>query len=150
MSSRRCSTAALPLSANCSSRSHPNFPCALANISRAVSWHPRCSCFPISARGGKAPMEQLSNYVRRTDEWTAPARMALAVVAVLTVIAIAAAARADVKPGDVITAANASKGRDLVSPGGYYKVENGMSMKIVPSGQIDWPPPYKAATEKNS
>jgi hypothetical protein len=52
-------------------------------------------------------MELLSNYVRRTAEWTAPARMALAVVAVLTVIAIAAAARADVKPGDVITAANA-------------------------------------------
>ncbi|MGC2303574.1 DUF1329 domain-containing protein, partial [Candidatus Binatus sp.] len=95
-------------------------------------------------------MEQLSSYVRRTGEWTAPARMALAVVAVLTVIAIAAAARADVKPGDVITAANASKARDLVSPGVYYKVENGMSMKIVPTGQIDWPPPYKDATEKYS
>ena len=95
-------------------------------------------------------MEQLSKYVRRTGEWTASARMALAVVAVLTVIAIAAAARADVKPGDVITAANASKVRDLVSPGVYYKVENGMSMKIVPTGQIDWPPPYKDATEKYS
>ena len=95
-------------------------------------------------------MELLSNNVRRTREWTAPARMALAVLAVLTVIAIAAAARADVKPGDVITAANASKVKDLVSPGVYYKVENGMSMKIIPTGQIDWPPPYKDATEKYS
>ena len=75
-------------------------------------------------------MEHLSSYVRRTREWTAPARMALAVLAVLTVIAIAAAARAEVKPGDLITPANASKVKDLVSPGVYYKVVNGMSMKI--------------------
>jgi hypothetical protein len=32
----------------------------------------------------------------------------------------------------------------------YYKVVNGMSMKIVPSGQVDWPPPFKDATEKYS
>ena len=59
-------------------------------------------------------------------------------------------AYAQVKAGDVITAGNASKVKDLVSPGVYYKVQNGMVMKIVPTGRIDWPPPYKDATEKYS
>src|SRR6202167_2359662 len=95
-------------------------------------------------------MEHFSKNVRREREWPASARMAVAVLAALTFIAIAAAARADVKPGDLITPANAAKVKDLVSPGVYYKVLNGMSMKIVPSGQIDWPPPYKEATEKYS
>ena len=57
---------------------------------------------------------------------------------------------AEVKPGDMITPENASKVKDLVSPGVYYKVINGMTMKIVPSQRIDWPPPYKDATEKYS
>jgi hypothetical protein len=95
-------------------------------------------------------MEHFSRDVRTAREWLAASRMVLAVLAVLTFIAIAAAARAEVKPGDVITPANASKVKDLVSPGVFYKVENGMSMKIVPSGLIDWPPPYKEATEKYS
>ncbi|MGH7924071.1 MAG: hypothetical protein ACREQH_05705, partial [Candidatus Binatus sp.] len=76
-------------------------------------------------------MEHFSKDVRRNREWSASARMAVAVLAALTFIAIAAAARADVKPGDLITPANASKVKDLVSPGVYYKVLNGMSMKIV-------------------
>src|SRR5580704_14663374 len=62
----------------------------------------------------------------------------------------AAPAAAQVKPGDFITPENASKVRDLVGPGVYYKVQRGMSMKIVPSQRIDWPPPYKDATEKYS
>src|SRR5215831_8453810 len=57
---------------------------------------------------------------------------------------------AEVKPGDVITAENAEKVRDLVSPGVYYKVDHGMSMKIIPTERIEWPPPYKGATEKYS
>jgi len=57
---------------------------------------------------------------------------------------------AQVKPGDFITPANADKVKDLVSPGEYWRVANGMSMKIVPTGLIDWPPPYKEATEKYS
>jgi len=57
---------------------------------------------------------------------------------------------AGVKPGDVITAENTQKVRDLVSPGVYYKVAHGMSMKIVPTQRIEWPPPYKEATEKYS
>jgi len=59
-------------------------------------------------------------------------------------------AAATPKPGDVITADNADKVQDFVSPGVYYKVEHGMTMKIVPSERIDWPPPYKEATEKYS
>src|SRR5713101_5103930 len=57
---------------------------------------------------------------------------------------------AQVKPGDVITPENASKVKDLVAPGVYYKVERGMQMRIVPSQRVDWPPPYKDATEKYS
>lgn len=57
---------------------------------------------------------------------------------------------AQVKPGDFITADNAEKVKDLVSPGVLYKVEHGMSMKIVPSERVDWPPPYKEMTEKYS
>ena len=57
---------------------------------------------------------------------------------------------AQVKPGDMITTANAAKVKDIVSPGTYYKIMKGMSMKIIPSGRIDWPPPYKDATEKYS
>jgi hypothetical protein len=59
-------------------------------------------------------------------------------------------ALAQVKPGDVITPDNAYKVKDLVSPGVFYKVQQGMSMKIAPSQRVDWPPPYKDATEKYS
>src|SRR5260370_33868877 len=60
------------------------------------------------------------------------------------------AADADVKPGDVITKDNASKVVDLVSPGNYMLVQQGMEMKIVPSDKLEWPPPFKSATEKYS
>src|SRR5215472_8261215 len=77
---------------------------------------------------------------------------------VAAVIAVAAmftnaflqTASAEVKPGDLINSDNASKVKDLVAPGVYYKVEHGMQMKIVPTSRIDWPPPYKDATEKYS
>ena len=52
-------------------------------------------------------------------------------------------AGAEVKPGDYITVDNASKVKDLLSPGVYWRVKNGMTMKIVPTERIDWPPPYK-------
>ncbi|MGB6089028.1 MAG: DUF1329 domain-containing protein, partial [Candidatus Binataceae bacterium] len=74
----------------------------------------------------------------------------IAAIAVLAMLAASTNARAQVKPGDVITADNATKVKDLVSPGVYYKVQNGMSMKIIPGDRIDWPPPYKDATEKYS
>jgi hypothetical protein len=59
-------------------------------------------------------------------------------------------APAGVKPGDVITAQNADKVRDLVSPGVFYMVRHDMRMNIVPTERVDWPPPYKEATEKYS
>jgi len=55
-----------------------------------------------------------------------------------------------VKPGDVITAKNADKVADLLSPGNQFLVRQGMTMDIIPTGQLDWPNPYKAATEKYS
>src|SRR3984885_7887504 len=57
---------------------------------------------------------------------------------------------AGVKPGDFITPNNSAQVKDLVSPGVFYRVQNGMTMKIVPSVRVDWPPPYKDATEKYS
>src|SRR6266404_239186 len=57
---------------------------------------------------------------------------------------------AQVKPGDFVTPENAAKVKDLVAPGVYYKVERGMTMKIVPTQRVDWPPPYQEATEKYS
>ncbi|MHB8383202.1 MAG: DUF1329 domain-containing protein [Candidatus Binataceae bacterium] len=68
-------------------------------------------------------------------------------VLVLTTAA-ASTARAQVKPGDFITTDNAQKVSELVSPGQYVRVTHGMTMKIVPTERIDWPPPYKDATEK--
>src|SRR6202451_4604614 len=55
---------------------------------------------------------------------------------------------ASVKPGDVITPDNASLVSDLVSQGNFYLVKQGMRMKIVPTQRLEWPPPYKSATEK--
>jgi Protein of unknown function (DUF1329) len=60
------------------------------------------------------------------------------------------AARAQVKPGELITPKNAYAVRDLVSPGTYVAVTRGMEMHIVPPGRIDWPPPYLEATEQYS
>ena len=68
----------------------------------------------------------------------------------LSALTVAVPALAQVKPGDFITAQSAAKVKNLVSPGVYYKVSQGMSMKIVPSERIDWPPPYRDATEKYS
>jgi len=57
-------------------------------------------------------------------------------------------ASAQVKPGDRITYGNSYKVKNLVSPGVYYKVVSGMTMRVVPTERIDWPPPYRDATEK--
>src|SRR5579872_7563852 len=65
-------------------------------------------------------------------------------------LASASPAGAQVKAGDFITPDNATKVKDLVSPGEYLRIMHGMSMKIVPTERIDWPPPYKEATEKYS
>jgi hypothetical protein len=62
----------------------------------------------------------------------------------------AQSAFAQVKPGDLITKDNASQVKDLLSPGNYRLVQDGMQLKIVPTDRLEWPPPFKAATEKYS
>ena len=59
-------------------------------------------------------------------------------------------APSEIKPGTKITPANVALVKDLVSPGVYWRAKNGMVMNIIPTGRIDWPPPYKEATEKYS
>ncbi len=57
-------------------------------------------------------------------------------------------ARADVQPGDVITAATAEKVKDLVSPALYWCVQHGLPMRIVAPRKVSWPIAYEQATEK--
>jgi hypothetical protein len=73
-----------------------------------------------------------------------------AAVVVLGTFAIlsARAAAGSVKPGDVVTPQNASAISDLVSPGNLVLVKQGMRMNIVPTERLEWPPPFKTATEK--
>lgn len=59
-------------------------------------------------------------------------------------------ASTDVNPGDLITPENAQRVSGIVSPGVLSKVQGGMTLKIVPTGIVEWPPPYKEATEKYS
>ena len=61
-----------------------------------------------------------------------------------------ASAAAAVKPGDLITKDNASLVKDLLSPGNYVLVQQGMRLNIVATSKLDWPPPFKSATEKYS
>ncbi len=61
-----------------------------------------------------------------------------------------APAQAGVKPGDVITPDNAYKVAALLSPGNYVLVQQGMQLRIVPTDKLDWPPPFKNATERYS
>ncbi|HEY6418971.1 MAG TPA: DUF1329 domain-containing protein [Candidatus Binataceae bacterium] len=60
----------------------------------------------------------------------------------------AGVAGAAVKPGDVINKAHAANVAELVSPGNYLMVQRGMMLRIVPTGKLEWPPPFRAATEK--
>lgn len=73
-----------------------------------------------------------------------------AIAAIVFSLEFTCAARAQVKPGDIISKTNAAKVADLVSPGNYILVQQGMEMDIAPSGSLGWPPPYKAATERYS
>jgi hypothetical protein len=78
------------------------------------------------------------------------ASRSLSILALAAVFFLAPAVNAEVKPGDVITPSNSAKVANLVSPGNYQLVRQGMIMKIVPTSQLEWPPPYKAATEQYS
>ena len=77
---------------------------------------------------------------------------AMLIVGVLTLglCVVVASANATVKPGEVITPTNAYQVKDLVSPGVYYAVTHGMRMNIIAPERVDWPPPYRDATEKYS
>jgi len=55
-----------------------------------------------------------------------------------------------VKPGDVVTAKDAEKVKNLVSPGVHWLVQHGMQMNIIEHTRIEEPPAYHAATEKYS
>jgi len=75
-------------------------------------------------------------------------KIAAAALIALTSLAITGLSNAGVNPGDTITADQADKVADLVSPGNLLLVRQGMTMKIIPTERLEWPPPYKAATEK--
>ncbi len=70
--------------------------------------------------------------------------------AFMLIASVAPPARAQVKPGDFITDANANKVKNLLPPGDYLRVLHGMTIKVEPTELIEWPPPYKEATEKYS
>src|SRR6516165_5075841 len=71
-------------------------------------------------------------------------------LAVLLVLVRIPAYAASVKPGDLISPENAETVADLVSPGNFALVKQGMRLKIVPTDRLEWPAPYRAATEKYS
>jgi hypothetical protein len=76
---------------------------------------------------------------------------ALAILLMLSTVMYASTTfAAQVNPGVLITPENAPLVTDLVSPGNFILVRQGMRMKIVPTQRLEWPPPYKAATEKYS
>jgi uncharacterized protein DUF1329 len=68
----------------------------------------------------------------------------------LAMLCWTARAQAAVKPGDVITQENANKVAELLSPGNYKLVRDGMQLRVVPTDKLEWPPPFKTATEKYS
>jgi hypothetical protein len=79
-------------------------------------------------------------------------KVKLEVVALFAIAVLSAGSLsiAGVNPGDTITKDQADKVADLVSPGNLILVKQGMTMKIVPTERLEWPPPYKSATEKYS
>jgi len=66
------------------------------------------------------------------------------------VVALGGTASADVRPGDVITRANADTVKDLVSPGMYWCVQRGFPMKITETQKIPLRRALTEATEKYS
>jgi hypothetical protein len=77
-------------------------------------------------------------------------KSAAAALFVLATLSTSGSSSAGVSPGDTITKDQADKVADLVSPGNLLLVKQGMTMKIVPTERLEWPPPYKSATEKYS
>jgi hypothetical protein len=76
-------------------------------------------------------------------------RIAVRLAGLVTFLS-AAPAFGQLKTGDFVDANNAAKVKESLPPGVYWRVLHGMTMKIVPTERIDWPPPYREATEKYS
>src|SRR5215469_2948310 len=80
---------------------------------------------------------------------TAMKRIVSAILGVFTLLTAGGYACARIpQAGEVITRENASEASELLSPGNYELVKQGMSMKIAASGRLDWPPLYRVATEQ--
>src|SRR6185436_9786714 len=73
---------------------------------------------------------------------------ALRVSLIVATLGIAAAAAADVSPGDTIDKSNVAQAKDLISPAVEWCVTQGMTMKIIAAKPIGWPKAYREATEK--
>ena len=55
-----------------------------------------------------------------------------------------------IRPGEVITTTNAPVAQAYLTPGSYVLVTRGIPVRIVSSSRLDWPPPYRVATERYS
>ncbi|HSV06335.1 MAG TPA: DUF1329 domain-containing protein, partial [Candidatus Binatus sp.] len=71
-------------------------------------------------------------------------------VGAMIVLLVAAAANADVVPGDRITDQNMDKVKSLISPGMEWCIQHGFPLTIVEPRRIEWPKAYREATEKYS
>ena len=66
----------------------------------------------------------------------------------MAVLMTSIAAHADVVPGDVITAQNIEKVKDLISPGLEWCIRHGFPITIAETKRYDWPKAYTEATER--
>jgi hypothetical protein len=66
----------------------------------------------------------------------------------VAVLVTAFTARADVVPGDVITAENVDKVKNLISPGLEWCIRHGFPITITETKRFEWPKAYKEATER--
>jgi len=71
-------------------------------------------------------------------------------LAAALVITTAGLGRADVKPGDVITEANMAEAQEYLMPTTEWMLRHGYELKVKEYEKIEWPKPYKEATEKYS
>ncbi|HLX38613.1 MAG TPA: DUF1329 domain-containing protein [Candidatus Binataceae bacterium] len=79
-----------------------------------------------------------------------PRTLGTVFISVAISILLGSVAHAEIKPGQMINAQNAALVKDYVSPGVFYRIKMGMSMEIIPTSQVNWPPPYKEASERYS
>src|SRR3954470_13331332 len=78
---------------------------------------------------------------------TTPARCSALLVA-LALLVVPAVGIGDVVPGDRITDQNIDKVKDLISPGMEWCIQHGFPLTIGETKHIEWPKPYREATEK--